>query len=180
MIRDIVRDKRLLLGGALIAGLGIYLILGNQRPEEGGSARSVGAQGQETVKEAKLEALTAENFREKIKNSSSALVMWYHSSFDKKAPFLNEDGRQYMEQLRRDLGDQPIRCYLLDMAKLKKPWETLRKETKDVFHPCFVLYINNQIVKVIPGSPQKDKWEEGIANDKEFILKVLREKMVGK
>lgn len=180
MIREIAGKRVMWLGLALIAASGIYLIFGVRTPEKTIATKTQDAHGVETVNGEKPEILNPENYREKIKASKSVLVMWYHGDFDGRAPFFNEDGMKYMGQLKKDLGSQPECYYLLDIAKFKKPWETLKKETNDVFHPCFVLYKNGEVVNVTVGSPGKDKWDEELARDKECILKSLQEKMGAK
>lgn len=175
MLKGLVERRRVWLGVALIAVLAIYLVSGPSTPEKAVTTKASVAK--EAGKGGGLEALTPENFQEKINASKSALVMWYHSRFDGKAPFGNEMGKKYMEQLKRDLGGGPEGYYLLDIAKLDKPMKVLKEETKDISHPCFVLYVKGEIVSIIKGSPKEEKWDEVLKKDKSFILKILEEKM---
>lgn len=183
MIGDIIGKRTVWLGVTFIAIWGIYLISGTSTPEKTFIAKLPAAQETGAVKGEGLEALTPENYKEKIKASESVLVMWYHSDYDGRPPFSNEDGKKYLAQLKKDLGTQLESYYLMNIAKLEKPWKTLKEETRNLFHPCLVLYVNNEIVNVMAGSPRKDetdKWDEVVTKDKESILKSLRKKVVEK
>ncbi|MFN3466103.1 MAG: hypothetical protein ACK4WF_00170 [Candidatus Brocadiales bacterium] len=183
MIRDIIGKRIVWLGGTFVVIWGICLISMTSTPEKTFVAKMPATQETETLKEEGLETLTPENYKEKIRASKSVLVMWYHSDYDGRPPFSNEDGKKYMAQLKEDLGAQLERYYLMNIAKLEKPWNTLKEETRNLFHPCLVLYVNNEIANVMAGSPrryEKDKWDEVVTKDKESILKSLREKAVEK
>jgi hypothetical protein len=174
MLREIAENRRVWLGAALVAVLAVYLVSGPSAPEKAITTKISVAK--EAGKGGGLETLTPENFREKIKAAKSALVMWYHSRFDGKPPFGNENGKRYMEQLKKELVDKPEDYYLLDIAKFNKPLKVLKEETNDVAHPCFVLYVKGEVVSIVKGSPKEEKWDAVLAKDKELILRSLEGK----